>query len=81
MSKKSLFSPITLSDTLSLSNPIVMAPKAMCSVKGSEETHVELLKAIQPLNLLYVHSIRSPDKNIDIFKLVRDHHQGISIPV
>ena len=43
------------------------------------ETHVELLKAIQPLNLLYLHSIRSPDKSIDIFKLVRDHHQGISI--
>lgn len=43
---------------------------------NSAETHVELLKAIQPLNLLYIHSIRSPDKNIDIFKLVRDHHRG-----
>lgn len=43
------------------------------------ETYVELLKAIQPLNLLYVHSVRSPDKNIDIFKLVRDHYRGFSI--
>lgn len=43
------------------------------------ETHVELLKAIQPLNLLYVHSVRSPDKNIDIFKLVRDYYKGTSI--
>ncbi|MBS0349563.1 MAG: alkene reductase, partial [Proteobacteria bacterium] len=45
----------------------------------SAETHIELLKAIQPLNLLYVHAIRSPNKNIDTFKLVRDHHPGFSI--
>lgn len=43
------------------------------------ETYTELLKAIQPLNLIYVHAVRSPDKTIDVFKLVRELHQGISI--
>lgn len=43
------------------------------------ETYTELLHAINPLNLLYVHSVRSPDKTIDIFKLVRETYHGISM--
>jgi len=43
------------------------------------ETYTELLKAINPLQLAYVHSTRSPDSSIDVFKLVRTHYDGISI--
>lgn len=43
------------------------------------ETYTELLKAIKPLSPIYVHSIRSPDQNIDIFKLVREIYHGLSI--
>ncbi len=43
------------------------------------ETYRELLKAINPLNLVYVHSVRSPDEKLDIFKLVREHYQGLSM--
>jgi N-ethylmaleimide reductase len=43
------------------------------------ETYSTLLKALNPLKLAYVHTLRSPDKNIDAFKLVRDHYQGLSM--
>ncbi len=43
------------------------------------ETYTELLRALNKLNLLYVHSIRSPDKNIDVFKLVRQEFNGFGI--
>ncbi len=43
------------------------------------ETYTELLKAINPLNLAYVHVIRSPDPNVDAFKLVKDNFDGLII--
>jgi len=43
------------------------------------ETYTTLLKAITPMKLAYVHVVRSPDKNIDAFRLVRDHYDGLSI--
>jgi N-ethylmaleimide reductase len=43
------------------------------------ETYTELLKAVNPMMLAYIHSTRSPDPTIDIFKLVRNHFDGISI--
>jgi N-ethylmaleimide reductase len=43
------------------------------------ETYTELLKAVDPLKLAYIHSSRSPDPAIDAFKLVRDNFHGISI--
>ncbi len=43
------------------------------------ETYTELLKAIDPMKLAYVHSSRSPDPSINVFKLVRENFQGISI--
>lgn len=43
------------------------------------ETYTELLKAVNPLKLAYIHSSCSPDPSIDAFKLVRDHFHGISI--
>lgn len=43
------------------------------------ETYTELLKAITPINPVYVHSIRSSDNTLDIFKLVRDIYTGLSI--
>ena len=43
------------------------------------ETYTTLLKALNLLNLSYVHVIRSSDPHIDAFKLVRDHFQGTSI--
>lgn len=47
--------------------------------ENSLETHKELLKAINPMRLAYVHIVNSPDKNIDAYKLVRDNFEGISI--
>jgi N-ethylmaleimide reductase len=43
------------------------------------ETYTTLLKAIDPLKLAYVHSMRAPNPDIDIFKLVRDHYHGLSM--
>lgn len=42
-------------------------------------TYTALLTAIDPLNLVYVHSVRSPNPDLDVFKLVRDHYHGVSI--
>lgn len=46
---------------------------------NSIETYTALLKELNALNLSYVHIIRSEDPNIDVFKLVRDNYQGMSI--
>lgn len=43
------------------------------------ETYTSLLKALNLLNLSYVHVIRSVDPHIDALKLVRDHYFGTSI--
>lgn len=43
------------------------------------ETYTTLLKTIDPMHLAYLHTIRSPDKNIDAFKLSRENYHGISI--
>lgn len=41
------------------------------------ETYTALIQALNPLNLAYLHTIRSPNPNIDAFKLSRDHYQGV----
>lgn len=43
------------------------------------ETYATLLKAIDPLKLAYVHSMRAPNPDIDVFKLVRDNYHGLSM--
>lgn len=43
------------------------------------ETHRELLKAVNKLNLAYVHAIRSPDEKIDSFALLKQYYQGVKI--
>jgi N-ethylmaleimide reductase len=43
------------------------------------ETYSTLLTAINPLNLAYVHSVRAPDPHFDVFTLVRNNYQGLSI--
>jgi N-ethylmaleimide reductase len=41
------------------------------------ETYTVLLKALNPMNLAYVHTIRSP--SLDVPQLVRDHYKGLSM--
>jgi len=43
------------------------------------ETYTALLQAINPMGLAYVHSVRSPNPEIDAFKLVRDNFSGLSM--
>jgi N-ethylmaleimide reductase len=58
-------SPVTAFNDMHDANPI--------------ETYTTLLKALNVLQLCYVHVIRSADPKIDAFKLVRDHYQGTCI--
>jgi N-ethylmaleimide reductase len=43
------------------------------------ETYTALLQAINPLQLVYLHSVRAPDPALDVFTLVRTHFKGLSI--
>lgn len=43
------------------------------------ETYSVLLKALDTMDLAYVHSVRSPDPLFDVFRLVRDHYHGLSM--
>lgn len=43
------------------------------------ESYSALLNAIDPMKIAYVHSVRSPDPNLDVFKLVREKFTGLSM--
>lgn len=43
------------------------------------ESYTTLLKALNPLNLAYVHAIRSPNPAVDAFGLLKEHYQGIKM--
>jgi 2,4-dienoyl-CoA reductase-like NADH-dependent reductase (Old Yellow Enzyme family) len=40
------------------------------------ETYTALIKALNPLNLAYLHTIKSSLAHIDAFKMSREHYQG-----
>lgn len=46
---------------------------------NSLETHIELLRVIEPLKLDYVHSTRTADASQDILSIVRRHFSGTSM--
>ncbi len=44
--------------------------------EDSAGSHTELLRQIKPLNLAYLHIMRSPRPDIDAFQLAREHFSG-----
>jgi NADPH2 dehydrogenase/N-ethylmaleimide reductase len=50
-----------------------------CPDDDSLATHVHLLKAIAPLELGYLHIMRSPLKDIDAFALAQEYFNGVII--
>lgn len=47
-----------------------------CQDADSEQSHTALIKALAPLNLGYLHIMRSPIKTLDAFALAKTHFAG-----